>query len=720
MKVGQASFTSGELDPALHARADLQAYRTGLARCLNYLVMPQGGARNRPGLQYVNATLNNAPARLIEFAYNDDDSYLLELTANRMRVYRNGALVLLSGTQPSWSNGTAYVPGDIVDHPNGVYYSCYTAHTSHSGNNRPGSGSHWTDYWIALTDDIFEMYHPYNVTEIFELDYEQNGDVLLVTHLNHPVLRMIRADHDHWVPEEITYTPATAAPTGLSASGGTGTAYDYKVTTVNAADLEESLPSSSVSNNEDGGTITWTNVTGALQYNVYKAENGIYGFIGSAADGTAGFTDKKLIPLTDDTPPAAQNPFADTANYPSCVAFHEQRTIFGGANPQRVNTSQIGNYFNFSVSEPANDADALTLDVVSNKIAQIRYVISQIDLLVFTAGAEIRINSGERPFILDNLSRKQQSSYGCELGVKPKIVGDKILFVQRGGQNIRDFAYSFEADKFTGGDLSVIAKHLFDGRQVTDWAYTSEPYPILWMVMTDGDVVGMTIANEHDVLAFHEHTTDGTFESVCAVPEGDTTALYFVVNRTVNGGTVRYIEKLSTWVANPVADATFLDAHATGTITGSSISGLDHLEGETVTCYIGGDVIPDLVVSSGSITLPRTYTSAAACVGLPYVSRLKTLEPALQDAYGNEMSVARLQLRILNTRGVWAGPDEANMTEYPTRLYEDWGESPQPKTDTIELVVEPSWSTRGQVVVEQPDPLPSYILAIVPDVEVGG
>jgi len=720
MKVGQPSFTSGEIDPSLHARADLPLYKTALETCLNYIIMPQGGARNRTGTAYRGATRNNNQARLVAFAYNDDDSYLLEFTEYRFRVYRNGSQVLLPSTPAAWVTATAYSYGDFVSN-GGTNYSCRLAHTS-AATDEPGVGANWEDYWIALEDDIVELYQPFTYAQLQYMDYDQSADTLVLTHSSAYPLKLTRSDHHVWDLTTPGYAPSTAAPTGLSGSGGTGTTYTYVVTAVNAETLEESVASASTTMAEDGGTLTWTDVAGAGKYNVYKQEQGIFGFIGQSSDGTTGFTDAKYIAETEDTPPVARDPFASTAKYPSAVAWHEQRLCFGGANPQRINTSQVGTYFNFSVSEPASDGDALTLDVVTNKVADIRYLISQIDLLVFTAGAEVRVTSHDSAFVLDNLSRKTQSAYGCQAGVKPQVVGDKILFVQRGGTAVRDFAYSLEADKFTGGDLSIIAKHLFSETSVVRWAYVSEPEPIVWMVTTAGKLIGMTIAPEHEVLAFHQHelADDGVVEDVVTVPEGDTTAVYFVVKRTKVGSPVRYIEKLSTWVGDPTEDATFLDCHSTGTITGSKIINLDHLEAKNVTALIDGDVVSNLNVASGEVTLPRTYTNAKACVGLPYVSRLKTLEPPIQDAYGNEMSVSRLQLRVLKTRGIWAGPDEDNMTEYPTRLYEDWGDPATTHTGVIEIVIEPTWSGRGKVVVEQPDPLPSFILALVPDVETGG
>ena len=719
MKVGQPSFTSGEIDPALHARADLPLYRTGLAECFNYIIMPQGGARNRPGFAYKGQTRNDSQTRLIPFAYNDDDSYLLEFTANRMRVYRNGVQVTLSGAPSAWAVTTAYAQGDHSAN-GGTNYYCYVAHTS-AAADEPGVGANWEDYWIALTGDIVEIYHPFTYAQLAEMDYAQNADVIVLAHSSQDPLKLTRTDHDLWTLVSLTYTPAIAAPTALSGSGGAGTSYSYKVTAVDAVTFEESVASSAANNLEDGGTLTWTNSSGAGKYNVYKREQGIYGFIGQSSSGTIGFKDTKLIAETEDTPPGSTDPFSGTDQFPTSVAFHEQRLCFGGANAQRINTSQVGNYFNFSVADPAKDTDALTLDVVTNQIATIRYIVSQLDMLVFTAGAEVRISSGDNAFVLDNLSRKTQSDYGCDVGLKPKIVGDKILFVQRGGQAIRDFAYSLEADKFTGGDLNVIAKHLFENKTIVAWDYANEPYPVVWMVMSDGSLTGLTIAPEHEVLAFHTHQTEnGSIEDVCVVPEGNDTGVYFVVNRTVNGGTVRYIERLEEWEFTTIQDAKFLDSHITGVITGSTISGLDHLEGETVSVLIDGDVVSDVVVTSGAVTLPRTYTSATAIVGLAYESRIGTLEPPLQDAYGNEMSVGRVQVRVLDTRGLWAGPNADELTEYPTRDVEDWGDAPDAVTDTLEIVIEPTWSGRGKLVVSQPDPLPSFILAVVPDVEVGG
>lgn len=845
MKVLQSSFTGGELDPSVHGRPTLDLYTRGLATCLNYIVQVQGGVRNRPGLRYVNATKQqNGPARLVPFAYNDDDVYLLEIGAGYMRVYRNGALVLLPSAPSAWVTATAYAVTDHVAN-DGVNYYCHTAHTS-GATTEPGTGVDWENYWHALEGDIVEIPVPFNQAALDTFDFEQTGDIIAVTHGSYPPAEIRRDDHHLWRYEPLTFAPSMAAPTSLAAQwngtvggsqnlqhtvavaavdsggdltpaanftfsapsrlawkvgeridvtwdavpsavsylvfwaqtsydladfpetfylqasvasnswsgapvyGGTpansfafggfvdtvdnlnvefvtsqaGVQRDYAVTAIDADTGEESLPAFiSVITDKDSEwkedeyvDLDWDDDVTASKWHVYKALNGLYGFIGSAATNT--FRDDKIAPEIDDGPPVARNPFP-SAPYPTCVTHHEQRRVYGGAEPQRVDMSVVGFPKNFGIREPAADNDALELTIQSTKVAQIRHVLSAQDLLVF-AGSEFRITSGDNPFVLDNLKRRQQSDFGVEAGLRPMQAGDSVLFVPRGGQAVRDFKYSFNEDKFSGGDLSVQSKHLLTERRIVSWAYQSEPNPVVWMVCDDGVLLGLTLAPEHEVVGWHRHTTDGVFERVVVLPDSQFDVVYALVKRTIGGQDAYYIERLERWEIGAIEASKFLDSHLTGTITGNTITGLSHLEGKTVTAFVGGDVIPDLVVASGAVTLPRTYTSAAACVGLPYTARLRTLEPPVQEGYGNELSIARLQIRLLHTRGVFAGPSETDLTEMPTRDLEDWGEPNQPRTGLVEIVIEPSWTERGHLVIEQPDPLPSYILALVPEVEVGG
>lgn len=119
----QSSFTSGELDPRLAARSDARIYYSGAARMKNVLVLPAGGFRRRPGMQYV-ATVSDADAgaRLIAFSFNTEQTYLLVFVATKIYVYRNDALVATvtgtpwSGAQVGEINWTQSADTLIVVH----------------------------------------------------------------------------------------------------------------------------------------------------------------------------------------------------------------------------------------------------------------------------------------------------------------------------------------------------------------------------------------------------------------------------------------------------------------------------------------------------------------------------------------------------------------------------------------------------------------------------
>src|ERR1700741_4186989 len=90
----QPSFAAGELAPALHARTDLAKYQVGLATCVNWMIMAQGGAQNRPGTLWVGPCVEHAVrSRLIPFQFNTEQAYALELGHLRMRVIKDGGYV---------------------------------------------------------------------------------------------------------------------------------------------------------------------------------------------------------------------------------------------------------------------------------------------------------------------------------------------------------------------------------------------------------------------------------------------------------------------------------------------------------------------------------------------------------------------------------------------------------------------------------------------------
>jgi hypothetical protein len=272
-------------------------------------------------------------------------------------------------------------------------------------------------------------------------------------------------------------------------------------------------------------------------------------------------------------------------------------------------------------------------------------------------------------------------------------------------------------------DVAVLAPHLFDGYAIVDMAYTKRPYKMVWAARSDGVLLGLTYLPEHDVTAWHQHSTEGLFESVAAVAEGSSTALYAVVARTVNGRAVRYIERMRSRAFATLADAFLVDAGSTydGAAT-TSIAGLHHLEGETVSVLADGSVHPQLVVVDGAITLENAASKVH--VGLPITADLQTLPPAIEEAqaFGSGLlkNATRIHLRVNASAGIKVGPTFDMLREYTPRTSEPYGSPPSLKTGTISLSLDNKWSLEAQVCIRQSDPLPLTILSQATEYAIGG
>ncbi len=304
--------------------------------------------------------------------------------------------------------------------------------------------------------------------------------------------------------------------------------------------------------------ITWDKVTGAESYNIYKYDNGQFGFIGSSEELT--FTDDNIEADLSDTPPKTRNPFVSSTSYPSTAGFYQQRRIFGNSidDPQRNWFTQIANFYNMSVSSPAKDSDAITATIAALKVNEIRHYIPLTELIVLTSGGEWVISGVDDSITPSTIQVKPQSYYGSTK-LKPIVAGDVAIFMQP-GQTVRDLGYKFETDAYAGNDISILARHLFDRNTMVDWAFAPAPYSILWAVRDDGILVAQTYLREQEIYGWHRHVTRGHFKSVATVREAVADISYFIVQRTVGGRDVKYIERMDERHYTDIQDSFFVDA----------------------------------------------------------------------------------------------------------------------------------------------------------------
>ena len=323
-----------------------------------------------------------------------------------------------------------------------------------------------------------------------------------------------------------------------------------------------------------------------------------------------------------------------------------------------------------------------------------------------------------------NVKIAEQSSFGSK-SVIPLQVADSVLFVQRAGRKMRELQYEFATDRFKSSDLTVLSEHITNGG-ITDIVYQQEPHTIIWCVRGDGVLLGFTFNREQDVLGWHKHPVggDGIVECLESIPSPNGTQddLWMIVRRTINGQTKRYIEYLEQDFTDSsnIEDAFFVDSGLT--YSGSpatTISGLNHLEGQTVSVLVDGATHPNEVVTSGSITLDRPGSKVH--VGLAYNSFIQTnrLEAGAGDgtAQGKTKRINKVVVRFLATVGAKAGAELTALDEIQFRSPSVPMNQAVPPFTGDKLIEWPgSYDFDAYMVVQQPQPLPMTIVAIMPQV----
>lgn len=352
----------------------------------------------------------------------------------------------------------------------------------------------------------------------------------------------------------------------------------YVITSIASNGLDESVasPPGTVFNNLNvtgaSNDLTWTAVPGALRYNIYKRQSGLYGYIGQTS--TNAFTDDNIAPDMGTTPPIVDTVFASTGNYPQAVSYFEQRRVFAGTNnePQTMWMTRSGTESDMSYSLPIKDDDRVNIRVAAREANTIRHVVPLNQLLLLTSAAEWRVSPINSDAITPTTVSVRPQSYVGANNVQPEIINNSMVYCAARGGHVRELGYSWQSSGFVTGDLSIRSAHLFDNYTISDMCFAKSPQPLLWFVSSTGKLLGLTYIPEQQIGAWHQHDTDGIFESCCVVAEGIEDALYVIVRRTVNGNSVRYIERMETRQITTLEDSFFVDSGLTydGNNTGAT------------------------------------------------------------------------------------------------------------------------------------------------------
>lgn len=652
----QTNFSTGELDPLLRARIDLQAYNNALAKATNVLIQPQGGMRRRPGLRHILALpYTSTPSagngvRLVPFQFSVSDSYMLCFTHNRMYVIKNGVVQ----------------------------------------TNINGSGN---DY---LTTTI-------GSSLLANLCWTQSADTLIVVHPDLQPVRITRTSDTAWAASTITFdsipkyaftlnaltnNSETLTPSGVSGNitltttsskHDTGTAQAGASTTIT---LKAS--SSSVDDYFNALYITITGGTGSGQIRI------ITDYVGSTKVATVdrawsttpdatstysitSWTTESVNQYVNATPQGrarivryvsatvveaiVEYPFfsasaiaagnweleygyeavwSATRGWPRTVTFHEGRLYFGGSKsrPSTIWGSKIGLFFDFVPAESLDD-DAIEATLDTNDLNVITDMISGRDLQVFTSGGEFYIpQQGTEPITPLTFTFKNVSRNGIEAGTRVQPLESGSVYVQRLGKSLNEFAFSDTQLTYVTARISLLSGHLLKTpKRIAIRKATSTDEGDLLMLTNDADgsLAAFSVMRAQQITSPSEYLTDGRFIDVGV----DVSTIYVVVKRTFNS--------VDRWFVEKFEDGLFTDCAFTGGAASTATS-LPH-EGKSLNVICDGVPQSNETVSSGSVTFDRPSITSYE-VGLPITVYAKTMPVELQLQTGSRMSIRKRIAKI--------------------------------------------------------------------------
>lgn len=688
VNVVTSNWLSGELSSNVYGRYDTPSYRKGAKVIKNFTIKEQGPIAFRQGFEYITSTKSNKKAKLHRFIFNDDLTFVLEFTDQTLRFYKDGALVLNGGN-----------PYEVV-----------------------------TPY---LESDDLTL-----------LKVAQNANTMYIVHPKYAPKKLTRTSDTSWTLASVS-----------------GTSY----------------------------------------------------------------------------------PFTSSGNYPRAVAFAQGRLWYGGTDnaPDAIWGSKgplddgTTNYDNFTTGTADTSAIKYFLAPPNGRVEAIEWISSNNKfLLVGTYGGVSKVNGGDDNMAVTPtaVNVRQIATHGCN-PTQAEAVGSSVYYVQRNRLRIRDIRYMVEEDAYVAVDCNLISTEI-TGPGVAEIAYCQGNPDILWGACTDGILIGMTTNKIEAIRGWHRHTVggDGVVESLISVPRASNPDdLYISVRRTINGNTVRYVERLSSEIRLPQfidfytgdeEDDTerwynsiyqtqlgyrFLDSHkeydgsdyATHAITitpitdssvritasaptfsgdwvnkqiwgkyGSLgigggrydiknytsstqvtanvlsasalttltlgnwylttdvITGLSHLEGETVGVFAGGTTHGDRTVSSGQITLDAHYPVVA--VGLKYIGVFESLDVELggsqegaKSSLGIKKRVKSFDVKLLDTLGASVGTSPYNqaLVEYADTS-QRLGMPPRPFSGIKHVPVVDGYNRGGVddtekhlvIIQEQPQPCQIQII----------
>lgn len=439
-------------------------------------------------------------------------------------------------------------------------------------------------------------------------------------------------------------------------------------------------------------------------------------------------TDSTGLANTSATYQWSEGSWSTYRGFPACATFFQDRLCWAStpAEPETIWMSQTGNYTNFGISSPLVDSDSISVVLPSRSVNIIQnLIVMPQGMIALTSDSEWAIAVGANGVLSPTSINTNLQGHRGSASISPVVCGIEIILLEQLGTIVRNLIYQLYVSGFMGDNISIISQHLFTGFTISEMAYQQEPDSIIWLVRSDGKLLSLTYMREQEVQAWTWHDSVGTFESVACIRSSANgfTEPWFVYN--LNG--TRYIVRMvARDMGTTPSSQFFVDCGLSYSgVAATVITGLAHLNGQKVSVLADGNVIPNISVAGGQITL--AVAASTVHVGLPYVSDVESLQIEAQDPrgtlQGRRVAIPRVTLRFWNSRGGYTGPEAPSDDTVTTldpitqrTIDDDFNVAIPLKTQDYQMVLQGGYDFGAHVFFRQVDPLPFCLLAFIPQI----
>lgn len=670
----QSSFNAGVVSPRLAGRTDFKKYGSAVAVLSNQIGLVSGPAVFRPGTVFITPVYNHArKTLLVPFKYNTEQAYILEFSHQKMRVIKNRGVIQSGGSD--YEVATAY------------------------------------------TEDMLES-----------LSFAQDADVLYIAMESDTIKPkcLLRNSDTNWQFKDIVfkdgpYLDANNTTTTLTPAATTGSVnVTASAATFAATDIGRLLRF------RHNNTATW----GWAIITNYTSPTLVTVDIQTTFSGTTASTEWRL------------GAFSQTTGYPGLVTFHEQRIVYARTRTKKnfMWLSESQGYgqeqilFSPSASSgTVTDSNSIYFPLSAGDVSTIMWMSSGNILAVGTADGEWVVESGDTSKALSpsNTRTNRRTTHGSPVNVPAVRIDGTVMFAKGTGTKVNRFVFNYTKDQYEAINLSQLAEHLFEGKKIKQMIYQAEPFSVMWVRLDDGTLASLTFVDSEEVGGWAAHTIAGTYdggnavvESMAVIPSEDASysELYMVVRRTIDGNAVRYIEVLEKpFFLGDKKDACYLDCSLKYEgAAATTITGLDHLEGEEVYILADGAFHVPLTVTGGEIELRQAAETVQ--VGLYYEGEGETLDFDAANAFsGSSMGqirrISEVQVRLFETGLFYSGrADQADefMNLLEPRTSDDFMDAgPELKQGIYKVETEAEWSLSSRLKWQFKSPFPGTLCNIM-------